>query len=88
MSDAVGENNERQATLEPLLAALEHIAVRGNLLLLVTDHAHRARIMKTMTELELVDWNAAIKKYELTWYGRQCLAEYRKRNVPSQPGNH
>ena len=66
MSDAVGENNERQATLEPLLAALEHIAVRGNLLLLVTDHAHRARIMKTMTELELkllpTDLNRGIPK--------------------------
>jgi predicted transcriptional regulator len=79
MSDAVGENNERQATLEPLLAALEHIAVRGNLLLLVTDHAHRARIMKAMTELELVEWNTGIRKYEMTSYGRQCLAEYRRK---------
>jgi len=80
-SDAIAENKERQATLEPLLAALEHIAVKGNLLLLAPDHEHRVRIMKAMTELELVEWNAAIRKYEMTWYGRQCLAEYRgKRN--------
>jgi hypothetical protein len=63
--------------LEPLFVALEHIEARGNLLLLATDHAHRVQIMKAMTELELVEWNSAIKKYE---DGRQCLAEYR--------GNH
>jgi hypothetical protein len=80
-SDAIVENKERQATLEPLLAALEHIAVKGSLLLLANDHAYRARIMKAMTELHLVEWNAAIRKYEMTRYGRQCLAEYRgKRN--------
>jgi hypothetical protein len=80
-SDAIGENRDTQATLEPLLAALEHIAVKGSLLLLATDRAHRVRIMKAMTELELVEWNAAIKKYEMTWYGRQCLAEYRGRRI-------
>jgi len=79
-SDAVRGNRDRQATLEPLFVALEHIEARGNLLLLATDHAHRVQIMKAMTELELVEWNAAFKKYEMTSYGRQCLAEYR--------GNH
>jgi hypothetical protein len=79
-SDAIREKTDTQTSLEPLLVALEHIEARGNLLLLSTDHAHRVRIMKAMTELELVEWNAAIKKYEMTSYGRQCLAEYR--------GNH
>ena len=46
--------------------ALEHIEARGNLLLLATDHAHRVQIMMAMTELELVEWNAAIKEYEMT----------------------
>jgi hypothetical protein len=76
----MSENRDRQATLEPLLAALEHIAVKGSLLLFAADHAHRVQIMKAMTELELVEWNATIKKYEMTLYGRQCLAEHRKRN--------
>jgi hypothetical protein len=79
-SDAIREKTDTQTSLEPLLVALEHIEARGNLLLLSTDHAHRVRIMKAMTELELVEWNAAIKKYEMTSYGRQCLAEFR--------GNH
>jgi hypothetical protein len=77
--DAKRENTDTQATLEPLLAALEHIAVKGSLLLLAPDHAHRVRIMKAMTELELVEWNAGIRKYEMTSYGRQCLAEYRRK---------
>jgi hypothetical protein len=76
-SDAIRENRDRQATLELLFAALEHIEARGNLLLLSTDHGHRVRIMNAMTELELVEWNSAIRKYEMTLYGRQCLAEYR-----------
>ena len=79
MSDSIREDRERQATLEPLFAALEHIAVKGSLLLLSTDHAHRVQIMKTMTELELVEWNAGIRKYEMTSYGRQCLVEYRRK---------
>jgi hypothetical protein len=78
-SDAIVENRERQETLEPLLAALEHIAVKGSLLLLAPDHEHRVRIMKAMAELELVEWNAGTRKYEMTPYGRQCLAEYRRR---------
>ena len=75
----MGENIDRQATLQPLVAALEHIAVKGNLLLFAPDRAHRMEIMKAMTELELVAWNVAIKKYEMTWRGRQCLAQYRQR---------
>ena len=63
--------------MEPLLVALEHIKTRGNLLLLASNHAHRVRIMKSMTELDLAEWNAVIKKYELTPYGRQCLTDYR-----------
>jgi hypothetical protein len=61
-SDAIVENKEKQATLEPLLAALEHIAVKGNLLLLASDHAHRARIMKAMTELQLQHVPAAVNR--------------------------
>jgi hypothetical protein len=50
-SDAIRENRDRQATLELLFVALEHIEARGSLLLLATDHGHRVRIMKAMTEL-------------------------------------
>ena len=81
-SDAIREKRDTQATLEPLLVALEHIEAWGSLLLLATDHAHRVRIMKAMTELKLVEWNAATKKYEMTSYGRQCLAEYRGTTDP------
>jgi hypothetical protein len=49
------------------------------LLLFAPDRTHRMQIMKAMTDLELVAWNAAIKKYEMTWHGRQCLAQYRQR---------
>ena len=73
------ENIDRQATLGPLVAALEHISVKGNLLLFAPDRTQRMQIMKAMTDLELVAWNAAIKKYEMTWQGRQCLAQYRQR---------
>jgi hypothetical protein len=38
--------------------------------------------MKKMTELKLVEWNAVNKKYELTSYGRNCLAEYRGTSDP------
>jgi hypothetical protein len=44
------------------------------LLLLAPDHAWRVRLMTLMTEFELVAWNAAAKKYELTPFGCQCLA--------------
>jgi len=40
----MGENIDRQATLQPLVAALEHIAVKGNLLLFAPDRAHRMEI--------------------------------------------
>lgn len=74
-ADARRENTQ---TLEPLLDALEQIEARGNLLLLTNDHAHRVQIMKRMTELGLVEWNAEIKTYELTSYGHECLAKYRE----------
>jgi len=82
-SDAIREKKDTQAALGPLLVALEHIEAWGSLLLLVTDHAHRVRIMKAMTELRLVEWNAGIKKYEMTSYGHQCLAEYRGTTDPA-----
>jgi hypothetical protein len=72
--------------LEPLVVALGEIQARGNLLLLSNDHAHRVQIMKMMTELKLVAWNTAIKTYELTSYGRECLAKYRE-TVPSPDDN-
>jgi hypothetical protein len=56
--------------LDPVFAALEHIAVRGSLLMLTPEHAHRVSVMKTMTELELVSWNPMSKRYEMTSYGR------------------
>jgi hypothetical protein len=74
-SDAIREKTDTQTSLEPLLVALEHIEARGNLLLLSTDHAHRVQIMKAMTELELVEWNAVIKKYQLTSYGWHVLQD-------------
>ena len=86
-SDAIREG-DTQRNLEPLLVALEHIEARGNLLLLATDHAHRVRIMKSMTELKLVEWNAVIKKYEMTSYGRQCLAEHRGTTDPQARTPH
>jgi len=48
------------------------------LLSLTDDHVHRVQIMKRMTELKLVEWNATIKEYELTSYGIECLAKYRE----------
>ena len=76
-SDAVRERGDSQTTLELILVALEHIEARGSLLLLAPDHAWRIRLMKRMTEFELVAWNAVAKKYELTPFGCQCLAEHR-----------
>jgi hypothetical protein len=75
-ADAIRDNT--QATLEPLLDALEQIEARGNLLSLANDHAHRVQIMKMMTELGLVQWNTEIKTYALTFYGHECLAKYRE----------
>jgi hypothetical protein len=73
-SDAARERRDSQTPLEPILAALEHIEAQGSLLLFAPDHARRARLMKLMTEIELVAWNAVAKKYELTPFGCQCLA--------------
>jgi hypothetical protein len=76
-SDATREKRDTQTPVEPLFVALEHIEARGSLLLFAPDHAQRVRLMKAMTEIELVAWNATLKKYELTPFGRQRLAEYR-----------
>ena len=76
-SDAMRETTDTQATLEPILVALEHIEARGSLLSFTHDHAQRVRLMKVMTEIELVAWNAVAKKYELTPFGCQCLAAHR-----------
>jgi hypothetical protein len=66
-----------QMPVDPIFVALEHIEARGSLLLFAPDHAQRVRLMKVMTEIELVAWDATAKKYELTPHGRQRLAEYR-----------
>jgi len=63
--------------LEQILVALEHIEARGSLLLFAPDHMQRARLMKMMTEIKLVTWNAVAKKYELTPFGYECLAAHR-----------
>ena len=73
MSDAIRDTRDTQPSLEPILVALEHIEARGSLLLFAPDHAQRVRLMKVMTEIELVAWNAMAKKYELTPFGCQCL---------------
>ena len=68
---------DTQTPLEPLFVALEHIEARGSLLLFACEHAQRVRLMKAMTETELVVWNAMVKKYQLTAFGLHRLAEYR-----------
>ena len=68
---------EPRDSLEPILVALEHIEARGSLLAFTHDHSQRVRLMKVMTEIELVAWNVVSKKYELTAFGCQCLAEHR-----------
>ena len=72
------ELSDAQTSLEPILVALEHIETRGSLLSFTHDHAQRVRLMKIMTEIELVAWNAVAKKYELTPFGCQCLAAHRE----------
>jgi hypothetical protein len=77
-SDAIRERRDTQTpVVEPIFVALEHIETRGSLLLFASDHAQRVRLMKMMTEIELVAWNAMAKRYELTPLGRERLAEYR-----------
>jgi hypothetical protein len=76
-SDALRETRDTQPSLEPILLALEHIEARGSLLAFTHDHSQRVRLMKVMTEIELVAWNTVSKKYELTAFGCQCLAEHR-----------
>jgi hypothetical protein len=76
--DAIRDRRDTQTPLESILVALEHIEARGSLLSFALDHAQRVRLMKVMTEIELVAWNAMAKKYELTPFGCQCLAEYRR----------
>ena len=73
----IRERGDSETTLELILIALEHIEARGSLLLLAPDHAWRIRLMKRMTEFELVAWNAVAKKYELTPFGCQCRAAHR-----------
>jgi hypothetical protein len=75
-SGAIRETTDTQTSLEPVLVALEHIEARGSLLSFTHDHAQRVRLMKVMTEIELVAWNAVAKKYELTPFGCQCLAAH------------
>ena len=76
-SDTIRETRGTQTSLELILVALEHIEARGSLLSFTHDHAQRVRLMKVMTEIELLAWNAMTKKYELTPFGCQCLAAHR-----------
>ena len=75
-SDAMRETRDTQTVLRPTLVALERIEASGRLLAFTHDHSRRVRLMKVMTEIELVAWNAVSKKYELTAFGCQCLAEH------------
>jgi hypothetical protein len=65
---------DAQTSLAPILAALEHIEAHGSLLSFTRDHAQRVQLMKQMTEIELVAWNAVAKRYELTPFGYQCIS--------------
>ena len=77
-SDAIRETRDTQTSLQPILVALEYIEARGSLISFTHDHAQRVRLMKAMTEIDLVAWNAVTKKYELTSFGCQCLAAHRE----------
>jgi hypothetical protein len=68
---SIRDKSDTQTPVELIFVAL------GSLLLFAPDHAQRVRLMKMMTEIELVAWNAMAKRYELTPLGRQRLAEYR-----------
>jgi hypothetical protein len=58
--------------------ALLHIAQAGNLLSFVPDRAQRLKLMKALTDHGLTAWNKAAAKYELTTFGRRCLADSRR----------
>jgi hypothetical protein len=58
--------------------ALLHIAQAGHLLALVPEHAQRVKLMKAMADQGLTMWNKAAAKYELTAFGRRCLAQCRQ----------
>ena len=64
---------------EVLSGALEHIEERGSLLGFTPDRTQRLGLMKLMSEQGLVVWDKAGAKYELTTFGRQCLAECRQK---------
>ena len=55
MSSSDAARDRSDTSLEPILVALEHIEAQGNLLLFAPDHERRTRLMKLMTEIELVD---------------------------------
>jgi len=81
-SDTISERRDSQTPLELILVALEHIETQGSLMVFAPDHGQRVRLMKLMTELELVAWNAEAKKYEPTPFGGQCLAASRGAQNP------
>ena len=70
------ETRDTQTVLRPTLVALERIEASGRLLAFTHDHSRRVRLMKVMTEIELVA-ECSHKKYELTPFGCQCLAGHR-----------
>jgi hypothetical protein len=75
--DAMREKNDTQTPIQPILIAFEHIETFGSLLASTHNHPRRVRLMRVMTEIELVAWNAGHKKYEMTPFGCQCLPEHR-----------
>ena len=58
--------------------ALLHIVQTGNLLSLVPDRVQRVKLMKALTDQGLTVWNKLAAKYELTAFGRRCLAHSRQ----------
>jgi hypothetical protein len=74
-SDAMREKKDTQTSLQPILVALEHIEAFGSLLAFTHDHPRRVRLMKVMTEIELVAWNAVTRaRTDTVWVPMPCRA--------------
>jgi hypothetical protein len=77
-TDAIPEKRDTQEPAEPLSAVLEHIEKRGSLLWFAPDRAQRLGLMMAMIKKGLVVWNETARKYQLTTFGGQYLAEHRQ----------
>jgi hypothetical protein len=74
-SDAMRETRDTQTSLQPILVALERIEAFRRLLAFTHDHSRRVRLMKVMTEIELVAWNAVSEvRIDSVWVPMPCGA--------------